>query len=217
MIRVRNLTGASLLAFALTASLSQAAIFVANLTGAQEVPPHASPGTGSATATLTGNVLSLSGSFSSLSASYTASHIHAAPAGANGGVAFGLTAVPAGPAGTWNAASNTFTLSAAQLATLAASGYYVNVHSLAWPGGEIRGQLLQALPQPVTDLHFIYDMELTQLDAIWSATANATSYRVESATHPGGGWSVEGITAGTSWTVTPPADAVRLYRVVALN
>jgi hypothetical protein len=149
MIRVRNLLGAALLGLTLTTSGALAATYVASLDGLQEVPPHASPASGTATAVLTGNTLSLSGSFSGLLGNFTASHIHNAPAGTNGGVVFPLTVVSGGTSGTF-AATNVFVLTAAQLAALQAGNYYVNVHSQLWPGGEIRGQLLLA---PEADAH----------------------------------------------------------------
>ncbi|WP_394778819.1 CHRD domain-containing protein, partial [Undibacterium sp.] len=46
---------------------------------------------------------------------------------------------PAG-SGNWSAS---VTLTYAQVATLMAGGLYVNVHSAAKPGGEIRGQIVK--------------------------------------------------------------------------
>lgn len=68
--------------------------------------------------------------------SATVAHIHVAPPGVNGPVVFPLTGGPTVFAGT------TPPLTAAELADLNAGNYYVNVHSAAFPGGEVRGQIL---------------------------------------------------------------------------
>ncbi len=116
--------------------------YVADLSGLSEVPPNTSSATGSIQAELTGTTLVVTGGFSDLLGAYTASHIHRAPAGVNGPVVVGLSPLPAGPfSGSYPAATNTFTLTPAQVADLQAGLHYVNVHSQVFPGGEIRGQL----------------------------------------------------------------------------
>ena len=64
----------------------------------------------------------------------TGSHIHMAPSGVNGPVVFAI-----GPFN--NRTPQDFSPTAAQVADLTAGNYYVNYHSAAFPGGEIRGQL----------------------------------------------------------------------------
>lgn len=128
---------------ALSATIACAQSFIASLDGAQEVPPNSSTASGTVTATLTGSTLELNGSFAGLIGSFTASHIHAAPAGSNGGVVAALTVTGGGSAGSYLPASNTFVLSPSQVADLTAGHYYVNVHSSVFPGGELRGQLLR--------------------------------------------------------------------------
>jgi hypothetical protein len=71
--------------------------------------------------------------------SATAVHIHRAPIGANGPVVFDLL-------GSWVLSDATplngsVYLNATQVADLFAGNYYVNVHTAANPGGELRGQL----------------------------------------------------------------------------
>src|SRR5437763_639347 len=80
----------ALTAASATAAHSSVTIFATNLSGANEVPTVASPGTGFATVTLddVANTLGLSITFSSLLGTTTASHIHCcAPVGTNAGVA----------------------------------------------------------------------------------------------------------------------------------
>ena len=71
----------------------------------------------------------------------TAAHIHDGFAGTNGGVVIGLTQ-DAGNVALWSAIDAP--VDAAQLAALASGSYYVNVHTPANPGGEIRGQVAPA-------------------------------------------------------------------------
>ncbi len=109
----------------------------ATLSGAQEVPPVSSPGTGNAevmvnTATM---AMTYRVTYSGLSGPATAGHIHGpAPAGQNAGVKipFPSAASPITGSGT---------LTAEQYGHLKAGHYYVNIHTAAHPGGEVRGQL----------------------------------------------------------------------------
>jgi hypothetical protein len=112
--------------------------YSAALDNAQEVPPTAGSGHGWAIArldTTTGQV-NVFVYFENLTGPPTAAHLHQAPAGVNGGVI-----VPLAPSGT-NTFSGTGTLAAAQIPAFTASGTYVNVHTAANPGGEIRGQVV---------------------------------------------------------------------------
>jgi hypothetical protein len=148
MPRTRTLL--SMIVVCLTASVSQATIFQfdAYLDGLQETPPNGSPGTGYGSLFLddtTGNWSVTNGVFSDLTASANNAHIHGPAAAGSGpaGVIAPLTFDPA-TSGTWGG-SGTFT--AAQMADLQNSLYYVNIHSGNFPGGEIRGQLL-LVPEP---------------------------------------------------------------------
>jgi len=109
-----------------------------SLNGAQEVPPNTRPGTGMAEVRFDkdSRVLTYQVTYSGLSGPVTGAHIHgpAAP-GANAPVV-----VPFTP-GTEGQVSGQATLSAAQAGDLLAGLYYVNVHTAAHPGGEIRAQL----------------------------------------------------------------------------
>ena len=117
---------------------SNSASFGATLSSAAEVPANASPGTGSLDATFDkgSNVLRWKLTYSGLTGPATMAHFHGpAMPGANAGVA-----VPFPSA--MSPAEGMATLTPAQLADLMAGKWYVNVHTAANPGGEIRGQLM---------------------------------------------------------------------------
>jgi hypothetical protein len=123
------------LAFA-TPSFAEVVNMKASMDAKSEVPPTTSKGTGSVTASYdTGSKkLSWKGSYKDLSGPATAAHFHVGEPGKNGGVA-----VPISP----NASpfEGSATLTDAQAADLTAGKMYVNVHTEANKGGEIRGQL----------------------------------------------------------------------------
>lgn len=111
--------------------------FTASLTGAQEVPPTSSAATGTGTATLNPITRELTATINTTGVAGTAAHIHEAPRGVSGPVIFPLTQTTA-RSGVW---TTTVTLTEAQADTLRAGNFYFNVHSAAFPAGEIRGQI----------------------------------------------------------------------------
>lgn len=114
-------------------------IFEATLSPSQEVPATASSGTGSAEVQFNENTNKVSWkvTYSGLSGSATAGHIHGPAAmGANAGVVIPFTGnLDAQPI------MGEMTVTSAQYADMAAGMYYVNIHTAKFPGGEIRGQL----------------------------------------------------------------------------
>lgn len=110
----------------------------ATLDGKSEVPPNASAATGKAELDYdpVSKKLSWTLTYTGLSGPATAAHFHGpAEAGKNAGVA---VAIP--NAGTSPVSGNA-TLTDAQAADLVAGKYYINIHTAANPGGEIRGQV----------------------------------------------------------------------------
>lgn len=149
--------------------------FTATLTGSQEVPPNASPGVGSALVTLdtATNLLTINVSFAGLLSPTIASHIHCCtPPGANAMVATQVPTFPGFPLGvttgtylqtfdltlasTYNPAfitANGGTVAGAQAAFIAgllSNQTYLNIHTMQFPAGEIRGQLINEVPEPAT-------------------------------------------------------------------
>src|SRR5258705_10298349 len=140
--------------------------FVASLSGANEVPPVASPGMGLAVVILdpTAQTLQINVAFSNLTSNDVAAHIHCcAPLGTNVGVATTVPAFPGFPlgvtSGTYSSAVFDLTqpliynpafvtleggLSQAEAALIAGiegGQTYFNIHTVNFGGGEIRSQL----------------------------------------------------------------------------
>lgn len=113
-------------------------IYEATLTGAAEVPPVNTGARGAAEVQFNANtnLLTWKVTYSGLSASPTAGHIHGpAGAGQNAGVVVPFTNANANPI------TGQATITSQQYGDLAAGLWYVNIHTAANPGGEIRGQL----------------------------------------------------------------------------
>jgi hypothetical protein len=108
----------------------------ATMDAKSEVPPNSSPATGTLTATYdtSSKKLSWKGSYSGLTGPATAAHFHSGEGGKNGPVA-----VPITPA--TSPFEGSATLTDAQANDLLAGKLYVNVHTEANKGGEIRGQV----------------------------------------------------------------------------
>ena len=154
-------------------------VFVAHLSGPNEAPPNASPGSGFATITIdaAAHTLRVQVSFQDLTAGNTAAHIHATTAAPFTGTAGVATSVPTFTGFPTGATSGTYdftfdttmassfnpafvtaqgSLAAAEAALFAAINNgraYVNIHTPNFPGGEIRGFLVP-VPEPATMLLF---------------------------------------------------------------
>jgi hypothetical protein len=169
------LAAAVVLAAASATTHAAVITYYADLNGASESPPNASPGTGLTEVVVdtVAHTISIDVSFSGLLGTTTAAHIHAPTATAFAGTAGVATTVPtfAGfPLGvtsgtysnildltlasTYNPAfvtANGGTTASAEMALLAAMAdgkAYFNIHTSVFGGGEIRGFL--AVPEPGT-------------------------------------------------------------------
>ena len=111
----------------------------ASLDGKSEVPANTSAATGTAAIDYDAATKKLSWklTYTGLSGPATAAHFHGpAEAGKNAGVAVAIPNAGTSPV------EGSATLTDAQAADLTAGKYYVNVHTAANPGGEIRGQVM---------------------------------------------------------------------------
>jgi hypothetical protein len=129
-----TLAGALALVLAAPSIQSQVIYGIFPVSGAQEVPPNGSPNSGTATVMLDFGTNVISWNIVHTVGAATAAHFHQAPPGSNGGVIVNLGA-PASPM------IGSSALTAGQAANAAAGAYYINIHSPAFPAGEIRGQV----------------------------------------------------------------------------
>jgi hypothetical protein len=133
---------ATLVLVALTLSATETAsaetLFEATLDQSQNVPPTGSPGTGSATLILNDAQTQVDYviTYTGLIGAETDAHFHRGAPGETGSPIFFL---PLGTPkfGTWD-------ISAHDVADLFAGMIYVNIHTTAFPGGEIRGDISES-------------------------------------------------------------------------
>ncbi len=158
-LKLLAFTGALLSAHAASATV----VFQTTLSGANQNPAVASPGSGSATVTLANDntTLDVAVNWTGLSSLGEFGHIHCCTApGTNTGVALDFGALPNATSAVFNQSYNLSTFAfgngqtqATFIAGLEAGLAYVNIHDTAFPSGEIRGQLqqqLQQVPEPGT-------------------------------------------------------------------
>ena len=108
------------------------------LDGASEVPPNTSPGKGTAEVDYDAATKKLSWkiSYSGLTGPATAAHFHGpAEPGKNAGVKVAIPNIGTSPA------EGSATLTDEQAADLTGGKLYINIHTAANPGGELRGQV----------------------------------------------------------------------------
>ena len=115
----------------------------AMLSGANEVPPVATAASGLGTFDLTRATGKLNFGLEVTDIpTATGAHIHQGPVGVSGPVIFNLLSAGGGTLTPAQPLSGSVSLSATQVITLFNAGYYANAHTVAHPGGEIRGQII---------------------------------------------------------------------------
>ncbi len=161
-------------------------------------------GTGSVSLSLSGSNLTITGTFSGLSGNANNAHIHG-PAGvfpATAGVLYGLNGLTSlgSPSGTFNGVvalvdgTGGFSL-AQQIDQLKTNMWYVNVHSTAFGGGEIRGQIVPGPPS----------LNYWPLDETTGTSAPNASFGGLSAT----------LNGGVTWATDPTRGQVLQFDGVA--
>ncbi len=143
---MKNMSWAAFAALAFSATLATAPAFAetmafnAALSGSEEVPPTTGKGVGAAVINYDGATKKLSwkGTYSGLTGKATAAHFHGpAEKGKVAGVELPVP-VAASPF------EGSATLTDSQAADLMARKLYLNIHTVAHPDGEIRGQVTNA-------------------------------------------------------------------------
>ncbi len=114
--------------------------FYAVATGDQETPPTGSAGYALAMFSINGNRTQLSFVVLEIGVeNITASHLHRAPRGSPGPVVYSIGAFD-------GTISGTIPFTKSDLADFKAGNFYYNIHTTAFTGGEVRGQLKRAKP-----------------------------------------------------------------------
>ncbi len=111
----------------------------ADLTGDEETPPNNSSAMGTFSGSYNRNTKILTYTITHMGITPTNMHFHKGEPGVPGGVVFPIGSSP------WTSPINDQTpaLTADQEADLLAGKWYVNIHSAAYPAGELRGQVVQ--------------------------------------------------------------------------
>lgn len=107
------------------------------LSGTQEVPPNGSAATGTGVITFDPDSGQFTVEATTQGMAGIAAHVHEGPVGVSGPIIFPMTETVPG-SGVWRTSVQ---LTAAQTTALLAERYYINVHSAAFPNGEIRAQI----------------------------------------------------------------------------
>ncbi len=123
-------------------------IFAFHLDGEQEVPPVPSAATGGCMGLLNSGAGELALICTHNVIGGTIMHVHRAPAGSNGAIAFDLGNPESPVQAVWTG------MTPADLADLQAGNLYINIHNSGRPEGEIRGQIL---PRTIDNFVFFAD------------------------------------------------------------
>lgn len=125
-------------ALALAAVSAGTKTLTTTMLGSNEVPKGAPRGSGKAVITLNAGTRKVCWTFSNLKgiSKVSASHIHKAPKGKSGNVVVPFFAGALKTKGCVKAAKSIITAIERR-----PSGYYVNIHTMRYPAGAIRGQL----------------------------------------------------------------------------
>jgi alpha-tubulin suppressor-like RCC1 family protein len=169
------------------------------LQGVQQVPPVSPSGSGTATVTVdtVNNVISWTINFSGLTSAFSAAHFHGPAArGASAGVK-----IPIG--GTASPLTGSTTYLEADEADITGGNWYMNIHTVNNPNGEIRGQLDNLGPVLVAakpnDLSGDGRSDIVYKDAL--GAVGAVLMNGVTATAP-----ANILPASSGWTVTHIAD-----------
>lgn len=184
------------------AQLQEGNFFIgqAPMSGVQEVPANASNALGEVYWTFDPftNALQFRVMFTGLTGTTTAAHFHGpATPGVNAPVQIGFTGFPVGvTSGTY---SNTFILTPAQATDFQSGLWYANIHTTAFAGGEIRGQMQEGT-LPVELSSFTANILKNSITLKWSTMteANNSGFEVERKLSSSTEWSKVGFVSGNN-------------------
>ncbi|MFN0213142.1 MAG: CHRD domain-containing protein [Saprospiraceae bacterium] len=145
--------------------------FESVLNGDQETPPVITSAIGTAVASLNSSLDSLTYFVSVTGLTPTAAHFHTGPSGSAGPVLVPLATTPAP-----NFYTGTVALNPNQVSNLLKGDVYVNIHTTANPGGEIRGQM-------ESNLRRVYAFDLCGDQQVPSNNASALGAAAVSVDH----------------------------------
>lgn len=200
MKKINSLIFSCLVILALTflSSVSQATVYTIDITmtGGREVPPNPSTATGVLFGTFDDvtNVLSFDLIYNGLSTPSTAGHFHFGAAGVIGPIQIGFAGFPTATSGAY---SNSYTVTEAQDSQIVAGLWYVNIHTSLFPGGEIRGQLVEGT-LPVELSSFSASVNKNNVNLNWSTVTeiNNAGFEVERKQTSSSSWSKIGFVSG---------------------
>jgi hypothetical protein len=155
----RRVVGALALTLAPAVADAQPLTFMVMLTGSQEVPPVATPASGMATLMVNPGTLQvqlMSMTFQNLTSNTLAvggasGHLHRGAPGETGPILVPFPSCPIGVT-SGSCAPATFTVTQAVMDDILAFRSYVNLHTVNFPSGELRGNLTASsvVPEPST-------------------------------------------------------------------
>lgn len=171
-------------------------LFSATLVGSDEVPPNNSTATGTSVVVIDPATMEMKVTIITADITGTSAHVHAGATNISGPIVFPLTETTTG-SGIWITSA---ILTADQLNVLKAGNFYVNVHSSAFPDGEIRGQLLAHIPASGSAV----SSTANNTGVSTSAAATGTGTGTNATTSTG---AIYGMSGATGTTNTSAADA----------
>jgi hypothetical protein len=181
------------------------------LSGLNEVPPNASPATGSIVGTFDDatNMISFTLTFDGLLSPTTNAHFHA-PAGLTTNAPVIIGFIPNGfPLSVQSGVfASSYILTAQQKAWLLSDSVYVNVHTQQLPGGELRVQMVMDAPLPVELASFTSAINANSVTLNWttSTETNNSGFEIERSTaNAGNEWAKVGFVSGNG-TVSSPVN-----------
>jgi len=204
----RDAAGNSTTSAAISVTVSNVRDFPLTLSGREEIPVTRSAASGSGTLTVNLATGAASGSVSVTGFTVAAAHIHDGFAGSNGPIIVGLEQDGA-DATRWRVPANA-ALTSAQVDRLLGGALYVNAHSAAFPGGEVRGQILP----PGFAVYFADLSGVAEIPEVSSELGGRAAVTLNSATRVA---SIHATTLGPDGSAQglPGASAAHLHRAIA--